>query len=258
MKKSSVKNLTAKFETKTVQSTTTSVKKPKQSFLDFYQHISQQPPRQQQELLSADTITLILSFANAHEYFASYAYISVAWFLRVADFGSLQWRQVLLQNFRISMPTSKHTQGTAIWYKVFKQRAKTVLQFFQKNAVKLQLLQKHEETSIPDIEHDYVPHMIQNCNDLAFQCPLLGENLSRTSDTEYFCSVCSHTVYYCKTEQELNAKIQQGECVMYHSAGTGYDLNHFATLPMRNAPNFKSFPGTTPAARPIFFGRKCF
>jgi hypothetical protein len=55
--------------------------------------------------------------------------------------------------------------------------------------------------------------IITNC-EFEFQCPKNWESLDKTSNSAVrFCNSCSRKVYFCKTQEQLDANSEKGRCV---------------------------------------------
>eukprot|EP00930_Biecheleria_cincta_P027431 TRINITY_DN19278_c0_g1_i1.p1 TRINITY_DN19278_c0_g1~~TRINITY_DN19278_c0_g1_i1.p1 ORF type:complete len:358 (-),score=86.35 TRINITY_DN19278_c0_g1_i1:178-1251(-) len=77
---------------------------------------------------------------------------------------------------------------------------------------------------------------IENCDSAwEYKCPKTWESLTPTErSTERFCQTCKETVYFCRTEAELEERTKQRRCVAFDLGTTSQDaapdITHDATL----------------------------
>jgi hypothetical protein len=70
--------------------------------------------------------------------------------------------------------------------------------------------------SIVDLFYTAIYAEIENCERFRYRCPKRFASLSGTEDPMVrFCAECQQRVYYCRTEAELEARAEKGECVAF-------------------------------------------
>ncbi|KAL0485205.1 murC [Acrasis kona] len=119
------------------------------------------------------------------------------------------WKKLYLQNFMKSIQIYKNAHnGLKIknWYGAYKRRALFV--------------KKHPKSAVintaPFDHDDSDAHIIENCPEVDFLCPLKFEDLEDVG--EYgarFCNQCKQKVYHCGNEHTLIEHVNEGHCVSY-------------------------------------------
>ena len=95
-----------------------------------------------------------------------------------------------------------------------------MLQFILARQLTYELADRTDLSTFVDLHYNAAYSKITNCEGrFAINCPKLWANLQTTENVQVrFCNVCRKNVYFCRTDDELDAHSKQNHCVAIYDS----------------------------------------